>query len=370
MHLCVLCGSQNKQRLFLYTALTYRFLIQSRECLLHGTKWVFKSDRYSFILKGLINLLISRSVAIHVCFMICTVYGWVSYYFIYCCNWSGWLQLMLKSFLHIFVMRVMNATFSTCNPVHAIRWSCAFLICRLGTILLKSFSHIFVLRVTNATLSTCNPVHAIPECCAFLICRLGTILVCYSCGIYYRKYNTIWVWHRIFLLMSHLCCFLNKGKMLTFFSVCVTRQKTDISWPYQANVWLCSCACPKRVKKHSNPSSATKLLYNFLLIWGVQINICQLASHSSLIKWPSSLKSIFLPEAISQLLLLVPISFWMIRTAWHPTEICEMHHQHLILPVAYYEVCIKIMMRKMVFDAYEYAFSKQIYWCGCCSCKG
>ena len=26
MHLRVLCGSQNKQRLFLYTALTYRFL--------------------------------------------------------------------------------------------------------------------------------------------------------------------------------------------------------------------------------------------------------------------------------------------------------------------------------------------------------
>ena len=26
VRLCVLCGSQNKQRLFLYTALTYRFL--------------------------------------------------------------------------------------------------------------------------------------------------------------------------------------------------------------------------------------------------------------------------------------------------------------------------------------------------------
>ena len=26
VHLCVLCGSQNKQRLFLYTALTYRLL--------------------------------------------------------------------------------------------------------------------------------------------------------------------------------------------------------------------------------------------------------------------------------------------------------------------------------------------------------
>ena len=52
-HLCVLCGSQNKQRLFLYTALTYRFLNRSRECLLRGTDWVFNSDRYSFVLKGL-----------------------------------------------------------------------------------------------------------------------------------------------------------------------------------------------------------------------------------------------------------------------------------------------------------------------------
>jgi len=26
IHLCVLCGSQNKQRLFLFTALTYSFL--------------------------------------------------------------------------------------------------------------------------------------------------------------------------------------------------------------------------------------------------------------------------------------------------------------------------------------------------------
>ena len=54
MHLCVLRGSQNKQRLFLYTALTYRFFYnRGRECLLRGTKWIFKSDRYSFVLKGL-----------------------------------------------------------------------------------------------------------------------------------------------------------------------------------------------------------------------------------------------------------------------------------------------------------------------------
>ena len=53
MHLCILRGSQNKQRLFLYTILTYRFLKRGRECLQRGTKRVFKSDRYSFVLKGL-----------------------------------------------------------------------------------------------------------------------------------------------------------------------------------------------------------------------------------------------------------------------------------------------------------------------------
>ena len=31
------------------------FYNRSRECLLRGTKWVFKSDRYSFVLKGLIS---------------------------------------------------------------------------------------------------------------------------------------------------------------------------------------------------------------------------------------------------------------------------------------------------------------------------
>ena len=29
------------------------FYNQSRECLLRGMDWIFKSDRYSFVLKGL-----------------------------------------------------------------------------------------------------------------------------------------------------------------------------------------------------------------------------------------------------------------------------------------------------------------------------
>jgi len=42
VHLCVLWGSENKQRLFLYIALTYRvFFITGAECLLRGTDWVF-----------------------------------------------------------------------------------------------------------------------------------------------------------------------------------------------------------------------------------------------------------------------------------------------------------------------------------------
>jgi len=45
MHLCDLHGSQNKERLFLYTALTYQFYNRSKECLLRGKNWVFKSDR-------------------------------------------------------------------------------------------------------------------------------------------------------------------------------------------------------------------------------------------------------------------------------------------------------------------------------------
>jgi len=41
MYLCVLCGSENKQRLFPYTALTDCFYNQDGGCLLRGTDWVF-----------------------------------------------------------------------------------------------------------------------------------------------------------------------------------------------------------------------------------------------------------------------------------------------------------------------------------------
>ena len=44
---CFFNGFQNKQRLFLYTLLTF---ISEAECLLRGTDWVFKCDRYSFVL--------------------------------------------------------------------------------------------------------------------------------------------------------------------------------------------------------------------------------------------------------------------------------------------------------------------------------
>jgi hypothetical protein len=37
-----------------------------------------------------------------------------------------------------------------------------------------NFFYTFVLCVMNATFSTCKPLHAIPVCCAFLTCRLGT----------------------------------------------------------------------------------------------------------------------------------------------------------------------------------------------------
>jgi hypothetical protein len=42
MYLCVLCGSQNKQRLFPYTALTDWFFNREKVFLLCGTDWVFK----------------------------------------------------------------------------------------------------------------------------------------------------------------------------------------------------------------------------------------------------------------------------------------------------------------------------------------
>ena len=41
VYLCVLCRSKNKQRLFPYTALTNWFYNRDRVCLLRGTDWVF-----------------------------------------------------------------------------------------------------------------------------------------------------------------------------------------------------------------------------------------------------------------------------------------------------------------------------------------
>ena len=42
VYLCVLCGSEKKQRLFPYTALTDWFHNRVGVCLLRGTDWVFK----------------------------------------------------------------------------------------------------------------------------------------------------------------------------------------------------------------------------------------------------------------------------------------------------------------------------------------
>jgi hypothetical protein len=59
MRLCVLCGSQNKQRLFIFSVLSYRFFYnRGRECLLRGTDYIY---RYSFVLKGLTNRWIFKS---------------------------------------------------------------------------------------------------------------------------------------------------------------------------------------------------------------------------------------------------------------------------------------------------------------------
>jgi len=43
-YLCVLCGSENKQRLFPYTTLNWLVFITETECLLRGTDWVFKCN--------------------------------------------------------------------------------------------------------------------------------------------------------------------------------------------------------------------------------------------------------------------------------------------------------------------------------------
>jgi hypothetical protein len=50
--LCVLGGSQNKQRLFLYTAFTDWVFFNNNECLLRGTDWVFKSNSADLGLKN------------------------------------------------------------------------------------------------------------------------------------------------------------------------------------------------------------------------------------------------------------------------------------------------------------------------------
>jgi len=52
MHLFVLRGSDNKQQLFPYTALTYGFYNRGRECLLRGTTGSLNQID-SFVLKGL-----------------------------------------------------------------------------------------------------------------------------------------------------------------------------------------------------------------------------------------------------------------------------------------------------------------------------
>jgi hypothetical protein len=44
VYLCVLCGYENKQRLFPYSALTDWFYNRDTECLLCGTDWIFKSN--------------------------------------------------------------------------------------------------------------------------------------------------------------------------------------------------------------------------------------------------------------------------------------------------------------------------------------
>jgi len=48
LYLSVLCGSQNKQRLFPYTTLTDCFYNRDGVCLLRGTGWVFKCNSGKF----------------------------------------------------------------------------------------------------------------------------------------------------------------------------------------------------------------------------------------------------------------------------------------------------------------------------------
>jgi len=52
LHLCVLCGYQNKQQLLPYTALTDRFYSRGGESLLRGTHLVLMTQ-VRFVLKGI-----------------------------------------------------------------------------------------------------------------------------------------------------------------------------------------------------------------------------------------------------------------------------------------------------------------------------
>jgi hypothetical protein len=53
VYLCVLCGSQNKQRLFPYTTLTDWFSNRQGVCLLRGTDWIFiYNSGYSSCMKN------------------------------------------------------------------------------------------------------------------------------------------------------------------------------------------------------------------------------------------------------------------------------------------------------------------------------
>ena len=79
MHLCVLCGSQNKQRLFPYTALTYRFLKTQAESVYCAVRTgsLNQTDTVSY-LKGYTVRLVTISNALsrfpefkHVCHKSC-----------------------------------------------------------------------------------------------------------------------------------------------------------------------------------------------------------------------------------------------------------------------------------------------------------
>ena len=64
VYLCVLCGSENKQR-FPYTALTDWFYNQDGLCLLRGTDWVFIcNSTFIFVCKGFKGFTTSEMIPI------------------------------------------------------------------------------------------------------------------------------------------------------------------------------------------------------------------------------------------------------------------------------------------------------------------